>query len=88
MKDITKLKQEVKDNFPGLNLYQLWSIVKIAKHVRLRCRNNTAFNNFMNELFPQAKFRTVEKARNDNSTYPGLSITMGDTTSIEEETED
>jgi hypothetical protein len=54
---------------------QLWFLTKFAKHVRLRCRNNAAFNNYMNASFAPAKFRQVTKTRADGSSYPGLEIT-------------
>ena len=43
------------------DLNQLWALTKFAKHVRLRCRNNSAFNNFMNSLFSPARFAQVAK---------------------------
>lgn len=53
---------------------QLWAITKFAKYVRLRARNNSAFNNLMNAAFPHAKFRQVTKFKKDGSSYPGLDI--------------
>lgn len=55
---------------------QLWAIVKLCKYVRLRARNNAAFNNLMNKVFPYARFEQVTKTRADGSTYPGLQIVM------------
>jgi len=53
---------------------ELWWLVKFAKHVRGRCRNNSAFNNFMNRNFA-ADFREVDKPRDDGEgTYKGLEI--------------
>ena len=71
------------ENF-GENLTgaQLWALTKFAKNVRLRCRNNTAFNNEMNRTFPHARFRTVNKQRPSRlvpgtmETYPGLEISI------------
>lgn len=40
---------------------QLWFLVKFAKHVRGRCRNNSAFNNYMNRNFTGHTFREVPK---------------------------
>ena len=64
--------------FGELNTEQLWVLTKLAKHVRLRCRNNTAFNNYMDRMFPYARFRQVTKQHADGSTYPGLSILIGE----------
>jgi len=69
--------EEVKSVLGTLTLKQLWAITKIAKHVRLRARNNTAFNNYMNKLFPYARFATVQKQHADGKPYPGLQITVG-----------
>ncbi len=77
MKDITKLKEKVKKELGELNVDQLWAITLIAKHVRLRARNNTAFNNFMNNIFPHASFKEVMKTKTVNGIeqrYPGLRI--------------
>ena len=54
---------------------QAWWLTKFAKHVRLRCRNNSAFNNYMNRNFTGLDFKEVTKHRADGSTYPGLVIT-------------
>lgn len=54
---------------------QLWVVVKLCKNVRLRCRNNTAFNNFFNRVFLLNSFKQVDKKRGDGTTYPGLEIT-------------
>lgn len=86
MADITPLKQAVARDFPSLSPAQLWTIVKLAKWIRLRARNNSAFNNVMNQLFPNATFRTVTKTKPDGTTYPGLQITVnGQTEEGEEE---
>lgn len=85
MADISKLKQAVERDFPNLSPSQLWTIVKIAKWIRLRARNNSAFNNVMNQLFPYANFRQVTKQKPDGSTYPGLQITVNGVTEEGEE---
>ena len=84
MRNISDLKAEFEKEFgTALTVRQLWVLVKLAKWVRLRCRNNSAFNNFMNALFsPHASFRTVNKQRPSRynpsvmDTYPGLSIVV------------
>lgn len=83
MKDISKLKKEVEENLgKELTGNQLWTLVKLCKHVRLRCKNNAAFNNFMNSMFGDyARFSTVTKTRKSWKTgqeesYPGLSIVV------------
>ena len=54
---------------------ELWWLVKFAKHVRGRCRNNSAFNNYMNRNFLGANFIEVDKPRDDGEgTYRGLEI--------------
>jgi hypothetical protein len=76
-------KKLMEDNF-GANLTgaQLWALTKFAKNVRFRCRNNAAFNNFMNATFPNASFRQVTKTRINRSglpeSYSGLQIIMKD----------
>lgn len=69
--------KEIESILGTLTLQQLWAITKIAKHVRLRARNNVAFNNYMNKIFPYAKFTTVNKTRADGTIYPGLKIEAG-----------
>lgn len=68
--------KDVEAKLGKLTLEQLWAIVKIAKHVRLRARNNTAFNNYFNRIFPYAQFKTITKQHADGTTYPGLQITV------------
>jgi len=61
----------------NLSNEQLWLLTKFAKYVRLRARNNTAFNNLMNQVFPYARFEQVTKTRVDGTgAYPGLKITI------------
>lgn len=58
--------QQFKDEFqaafgiPALEATekQLWFLAKLGKHIRLRCRNNSAFNNYFNNAFsPNARFQ-------------------------------
>jgi len=95
--DIEQFRKEFEAAFGAtLTVPQLWLLVKMCKNVRLRCRHNTAFNNFMNAVFqPHASFRTVNKTRpswkipGTMETYPGLSIVVaGMTNDQEEDTED
>lgn len=73
---------------------QLWALTKFAKHVRLRARNNAAFNNFANAMFPYARFQQVQKTRQSRSnpsmteTYPGLKISVGSESVETQNTED
>lgn len=96
-----QLKAEFEKEFgTKLTARQLWTLVKFAKHVRLRCRNNAAFNNFMNGVFqPHARFVQVTKKHPEGTirrgvnvsgqTYPGLSILVnGESVEGEEESED
>lgn len=82
----TDFKGEFLELFGELSLEKLWLLVKFSKNIRLRCRNNTAFNNFMNATFPYASFRQIEKQRPDGTTYPGLKIIVDQVESEEEET--
>lgn len=69
-----------------LSVQQLWWLVKFAKHVRGRCRSNTAFNNYMNRNFPHAKFENVLKEY-QGRTYQGLKITVNGETMEGEDNE-
>lgn len=82
-----QFRNDFEQEFGKLTITKLWLLVKFAKYVRLRCRNNSAFNNFCNAVFPHAHFKQVEKKRNDGTSYPGLSITINGTESIESEEE-
>ena len=79
---MTDFKQLMAENFGNeLTAKQLWALTLFAKNVRLRCRNNSAFNNFMGRTFPHATFRQVTKERNNRYTgklesYPGLEISV------------
>lgn len=77
-----------------LSSEQLWALVKFAKNVRLRCRSNAAFNNFMNATFPYATFRQVQKSRPSRinpaiqESYEGLQITIKGKIAEDQDTED
>ncbi len=74
--DSTELQGILKE---GYTASDVMTLVKFAKHVRLRCRNNAAFNNYMNRMFDgKFIFREVTK-QGPRGPYPGLQIT-GDTT--------
>lgn len=66
---------------------QLWAMTNFAKNARLRCRSNAAYNNMGNQVFPEARFEQVTKTRADNTTYPGLKITVKDEVVSEQEEE-
>lgn len=94
MADSSQLKASLERAFgTELTGEQLWALVKLSKFVRLRARNNGAFNNLFNSLFPNAEFRTVTKERKSYKTgqiekYPGLSIVIkGQTVEQEEDDE-
>lgn len=72
--NFTDAKDQFKDKFGNLSTEQLWVLVKFAKHVRLRCRNNTAFNNYMSSTFPYASFTQVSKTSKSGKSYMGLQI--------------
>ena len=71
-----------------LTVQQLWLVTKFAKYVRLRARNNTAFNNLCSELFPYASFKTVMKDHPNGISYPGLEIKIGDSVVVDNEGEE
>jgi hypothetical protein len=80
---MTNFKEEMEANFGKLTAKQLWMLTKFAKNVRLRCRNNAAFNNFCNGTFGHyASFKQVTKTRPSRynpsvmESYPGLSISV------------
>ena len=90
MADTSQLKKALEDNFGEMDSNKLWTLVKLCKHVRLRARNNSAFNNLFNSLFPNATFRTVTKTRKNWKTgleesYPGLSIVINGVENSESE---
>ena len=75
------MKADFESQFGKLNAKQLWLITKLSKYVRLRARNNAAFNNLFNQVFPHARFSQVTKTRiprfvGDAPSYPGLQITV------------
>lgn len=54
---------------------QAWFLTKFAKHCRLRCRNNSAFNNYMNRNFPGLHFGQETKQNTfTDKEYEGLVI--------------
>lgn len=74
---VKELKESIEKAFhEPLNASQLWALVKLSKHVRLRARNNSAFNNLFNSLFPYARFRQIQKTKANGEKYEGLSITV------------
>ena len=81
----TDFKKLMAENFgENLTAAQLWALVRFAKNVRQRCRNNAAFNNEMNRTFGHvATFKQVQKMGKDKYTgqprpYMGLQIVMKD----------
>ena len=55
-----ELREEFEEvfGFPieKLNVRMLWWLVKFAKHIRGRCRNNAALNNYLSFNFKHARF--------------------------------
>ena len=74
--DNQEAKEAFEKEFGQMTESQLWVLVKFAKHVRQRARNNSAFNNYVNRIFPYASFREVTKTKDDGTTYPGLDISI------------
>lgn len=74
-------EQNIRENFveafgDNMTPRQLWAIVKFSKYCRTYARNNAAFNNLANRVFPGAQFRQVQKTTRDGRSYPGLQITL------------
>ena len=71
-----KLREEFKELFKdGLNFRQLWWVANMCKAVRLYCRSNVAFDNFMNSVFRgMAEFKQVHKQDAQGNGYIGLEI--------------
>lgn len=73
--------QQVRDEFQAafgrsieeLTTRQLWWMVKVIKHCRGRCRQNTALNNYLNRNFTGANFREIPVP---GATYKKLQITV------------
>lgn len=55
---------------------QVFFLVKIAKHCRLRCRSNAALHNWLKRGFPGLDIRTVKAVSkfNPNETYDALKV--------------
>lgn len=58
----------------NLTVEQAWVLVRLVKHVRLRCRSNNALNAYLNRNFRGLTFKQVEKEYNGRK-FPGLQIT-------------
>ena len=65
--------EEVNDAFGELNVEQMRVLVKMFKHVRGRCRNNTALRNWLIKIFPKFSFSEVYKEWNGEK-YKALEI--------------
>lgn len=81
--DSPNVQKEFEEAFgfpiTNLNTKQIWFLVKLSKHVRGRCRNNSAFNNYFSRVFSHARFYNVEKRNSKGETYDGLAIKISDT---------
>jgi len=55
---------------------QVFALVKIIKHCRLRCKNNAALHNWLKKGFPDLSITTVKMASkfNPNETYDALKV--------------
>lgn len=55
---------------------QVFLLVKIAKHCRLRCRSNAALHNWLKKAFPALDISTVKAQSkfNPNETYDALKV--------------
>lgn len=81
MKITSQAKAEIEAAFgTELTGAQIWTIVKMMKHARLRCRNNAALNNWLNSVFgTKYRFSQENKTRKNrytgaDETYQGLVI--------------
>lgn len=54
---------------------QIFLLVKIIKHCRLRCRSNVALHNWLKRAFPDLNISTVKmKSKYDDGTYDALKV--------------
>lgn len=54
---------------------EIWFLVKCIKHCRVRCRNNSALNNWLGRNFVGHSFSTETKINARREEYDGLKIT-------------
>ena len=74
--DPEEAKRDFEQEFGQITVSQAWILTKFAKHVRGRCRNNNAFNNYISKCFPHLKFGTVPRTdKQTGRSYDGLEIT-------------
>jgi len=59
----------------GITAREMWWLVKVIKHCRMRCRNNSALNNWLSRNFKNFRFSQVTKTKQNGETYEGLEIT-------------
>jgi hypothetical protein len=89
--DSPNVQKEFEEAFgfpiTNLNAKQIWFLVKLSKHVRGRCRNNSAFNNYFSRIFTHANFREVHKEYKGRS-YMGLNIVINGETFNPEDNEE
>ena len=78
--------EEIRAILPeNMTSQQMWTLVKLLKHARGRCRNNAAFNNYMTRMFgDEFEFAEVPKEW-QGKRYKGLRITRRGTEDTVEE---
>ena len=68
----SKYQEAFGSTVAELTTQQLWWLVNFGKHVRGRCRSNTALNNYLNRNFGN-RFTEIPKEYQGRS-YKGLKI--------------
>ena len=76
--DGKEMQEEFEEAFgfpiEEITVHQAWWLTKFGKHIRGRCRNNSAFNNFMARNFRGLVFHEVTKEKDNGEKYKGLEI--------------
>jgi len=68
-------KEDLARVINKLDIKDLWTLIKWAKHIRGRCRQNIALINYLNRVIPQYRFSEVPKTTPDGRPYKGMMIT-------------
>jgi len=69
-----EFEAQFKIPFKDMSVGQLWWIIKIAKHVRGRCRSNAALHNYLARTFTMFKFSACPAKTRDGRDYEKLII--------------
>ena len=69
-----RLRQRIAEVLPEVTIDEAWAVVLLVRHCRKYCRSNTALYPCLSRLFPNLRFKTVEKTNARGETYQGLII--------------